>query len=169
MPGAWRLKTLMPRIALAMGLWWIISEGDAASWRVGGPAVLLAVLLSLRLQPVLQYRVSLPGLVLFGWFFLQRSLLAGVDVARRILASDPALQPGSLTLSLRLPNGAPRWLLAMTLSLLPGTVSCRLQGDKLMLHCLDLRCDNEQELRQAERKVAAVFGLELAEEERIPC
>ena len=162
MQGTPRLKTVLARTLLAALIWWIISEGDSATWLVGVPAILLGVLLSLHLQPVLQYRISLPGLAVFWWFFSLRSLLAGLDIARRILSSKPDLQPGTLSIPLRLPEGAPRWLLAMTLSLLPGTVSLRFEDNALTLHCLDLRCDTENELRQAELKVAGVFGLSLS-------
>lgn len=161
MQGKRQVQTILTRGTLAVILWWIISEGDTATWAVGLPAIILAVLFSLYLQPASRYRLSLPGLLPFGCFFLQRSLLAGLDIARRILSPKTDLQPGNLSVALRLPEGAPRWLLAMTLSLLPGTVSLRFEADTLTLHCLDLRYDVERELRQAELRVAALFGLSL--------
>ena len=150
---------LVLRLLLAAFCWWLISEGRVDSWVVGVPAVLAAVAFSFYLQPPSQYRLSLPGILAFWWFFTRQSLVAGMDVAKRILSPEMPIQPGEVTLELHLPEGAPRWLLAMTLSLLPGTLSVRLEEKSLVLHCLDIGEPVEVEVLNAERRVAAVFGL----------
>lgn len=154
-----RYLAFVLRVLLASFCWWLISEGRIDSWVVGAPAVLAAVAFSFYLQPASRYRLSLPGLLAFWWFFTRQSLIAGMDVAKRILSPDMPIQPGEVTLELHLPEGAPRWLLAMTLSLLPGTLSMRLVGNKLVLHCLDTGEPVEVDVLNAERRVAAVFGL----------
>lgn len=150
---------LVLRSLLAAFCWLVISEGRVDSWWVGLFAVLLAVAFSFRLQPPSGYRLSLPGVLAFWWFFTRQSLVAGFDVAKRILAPQMPIDPGEVTLDLHLPEGAPRWLLAMTLSLLPGTLSVRLTGERLVLHCLDQGEPIEADVLNAERRVAAVFGL----------
>lgn len=147
------------RFLLAAFCWWLLSEGRVDSWGIGLLAVLLAVAFSFSLQPPSQYRLSLPGILAFWWFFTRQSLVAGMDVAKRILSPEMPIEPGEVTLDLHLPEGAPRWLLAMTLSLLPGTLSVRLTGNRLTLHCLDIGEAVEVEVLNAERRVAAVFGL----------
>jgi len=153
-----RYLAFVLRSLLAAFCWWLISEGRTDSWVVGGPAVLAAVAFSFCLQPPTHYRLSLSGLVAFWWFFTRQSLLAGMDVAKRILSPEMPIQPGEVTLELHLPEVAPRWLLAMTLSLLPGTLSVRLSGNHLVLHCLDVGEPIEVDVLNAERRVAAVFG-----------
>lgn len=155
--------SLLRRLLLATFIWWLITEGQVASWIIGAPAVLLSVAFSFYLKPAQTLRVSLPGLLAFWWYFSRQSLVAGVDVARRILSPDMPLLPGEVRVTINLPEGAPRWLLAMTLSLLPGTLSIRYSQNQLLLHCLDISQSVESDVFIAQRKVAAVFGLPLAE------
>lgn len=152
--ASWLLRSL-----LAAFCWWLITEGRIDSWVVGLPAVGLAVVFSFYLQPASGYRLSLPGILAFWWYFSRQSLVAGYDVAKRIISPEMPIQPGEVSLQLHLPAGAPRWLLAMTLSLLPGTLSVRLEGETLVLHCLDIGEPIEADVLTAERRVAAVFGL----------
>lgn len=154
------LKAVFLRTLLGVFCWWLISEGQADAWLLGGPAVGVAVAFSFYLQPPSRYRLSLFGLLAFWWFFSWRSLLAGLQVARLILSPRLVFQPGQTQMQLRLPEGAPRWLLAMTLSLLPGSISLQLDGRQLKLHWLDKRAAaTPAELRDVEDRVARVFGL----------
>ncbi|SFX59995.1 Na+/H+ antiporter subunit E [Marinospirillum alkaliphilum] len=155
--------SLLLRLVLAATVWWLISEGRNDSWVLGAPAVLLAVWLSHHLHPQPGRRLSLVGLLAFWWFFTRQSLLAGLDVARRTLSPELPIQPGAISVPLYLPSGAPRWLLAMTLSLLPGTLSVRFEKDRLLLHCLDMTQPVEHDVFVAQRQIAAVFGLPVAD------
>lgn len=154
-----RVSAFVVRLLLAVFCWWLISEGRTDSWLIGLPASLLAVLLSFYLQPPANYRLSFSGLLAFWWFFSRQSLVAGFDVAKRILAPEMPIQPGEVRVPVHLPEGAPRWLLAMTLSLLPGSLSLRFDGDELILHCLDITDPLEVEVLRTEKRIAAVFGL----------
>ena len=155
--SSWSLSILL-RTLLAAFCWWVISEGRSDAWLLGAPTVALAVAFSYSLQAPSSYRLSIAGLLAFWWYFTRQSLVAGVDVAKRILSPEMPIHPGEVTLDLHLPEGAPRWLLAMTLSLLPGTLSVRFEGNALVLHCLDIGDPIEVDVLNAERRVAAVFG-----------
>lgn len=155
--------SILRRLLLALFIWWLITEGQAASWIIGVPAILLAVAFSFYLKPANSITLSLPGVLSFWWFFSRQSLLAGMDVTRRIISPEMPLIPGEIRIRVYLPEGAPRWLLAMTLSLLPGTLSIRYHNNELLLHCLDISQSVEADAFMAQRKVAAVFGLPVAE------
>ncbi|HLT14539.1 MAG TPA: Na+/H+ antiporter subunit E [Marinobacter sp.] len=142
-------------------VWWVLTLGDASGLGFGIVVSVIVAALSIRLFPPSGYRLRPFGLLLFFRYFLLRSVLAGLDVARRVLAPTLPVNPGEITLSLRLPEGSPRWLLANTLSLMPGTLSVLLDGDQLTLHCLDVSEPVEPDLREAERQIARVFGLQL--------
>lgn len=159
--GRWRLQAIGYRVGLAALGWWVISEGEWAALGVGVPAVVAAVALSLVLAPPCRrYRVRPLGLVLFLGYFLTRSLAAGLDVAGRILHPRLPIDPVLVRVPLSLTDGAPNWLLASTLSLLPGTLSVALEEDALVLHSLNGSADTAQEVRAVERRVARIFGLE---------
>jgi multicomponent Na+:H+ antiporter subunit E len=149
------------RSALFAVLWWALTDGRTDSWGVGSVSILAAVSLSLRLLPPVPTTVSRIGLLRFLLFFFLQSLRGGVQVAGFALRPRLSLRPGIHEIVLRLPEGIGRVLLANTLSLLPGTLSVGLEGNRLFLHVLDERVPAEAEVRNAENRVAQMLGLEL--------
>ena len=152
------------RTALFTLLWWILTEGATSSWLIGAPVVVLAVLASGVLLPGASW--SLPGILRFIPFFLWHSLRGGVDVAGRALHPRLPISPGLLEHPWRLPAGLPRVLMANTVSLLPGTLSTELGEEFLQVHVLDQTGTFKSELTQIETRVARMFGLNLAADER---
>lgn len=145
------------RAMLLLGVWWVLTLGDVSGLGPGAAIAGVVAWLSVQLFPGSAYRLSPSGLLLFTGYFLVRSVVAGLDVARRLLTPALPVNPGELTLRLHLPQGSPRWLLANTLSLMPGTLSVLLEGDQLTLHCLDTDARVERDVRATEKKVARVF------------
>lgn len=149
------------RSALFALLWWTLTDGRADSWGVGSVSILAAVSLSLHLLSPVRTTVSRIGLLRFVLFFFLQSLRGGIQVAGFALRPRLSLRPGLHEVVLRLPEGIGRVLLANTLSLLPGTLSVGLQGDRLCLHVLDARVAAEAEVRLTETRVAQMLGLVL--------
>lgn len=155
-----RLPTLVLRWLLLSLVWWSLTDGDASGLVFGAAVGLLVAWISLVLFPPSLHVIRLRALPGFVLFFLSRSLLAAIDVSRRLLSPSLPVTPGYLRAELSLPEGVPRWLLANTLSLLPGTLSVTLQGDEIELHCLDLTQPVRQDFEYTEMRVAALFGLQ---------
>ena len=155
------VRAVLWRSALFAVLWWALTDGRADSWGVGSVSILAAVILSLRLLPPVPTYVSRIGLLRFLLFFFVQSLRGGVQVAWFALRPRLSLRPALHEIPLRLPEGIGRVLLANTLSLLPGTLSVGLEGNRLCLHVLDERVPAEAEVRRAETCVAQMLGLAL--------
>lgn len=153
------VTTISARIVLLLLVWWALTEGDSSGIGFGLVVTALATVISLRLFPPAKARIRPFPFLLFMLFFIARSVVAGIDVSRRLLSPSLPVSPGYLTFHIRLPEGGPRWLLANTLSLMPGTLSVSLDGERLDLHCLDTRDPVEADVRLVEQKVARVFGL----------
>lgn len=164
-PTVAAVRAALWRGALFAMLWWALTDGRTGSWGVGSVSILAAVILSLRLIPPVPTYVSRIGLLRFLGFFLIQSLRGGVQVAWFALRPRLALRPGVHEIPLRLPEGIGRVLLANTLSLLPGTLSVGLDGNRLCLHVLDEQADTETEVRTAETHLARMLGLELEMEQ----
>jgi multicomponent Na+:H+ antiporter subunit E len=157
---AWR--RLLFHLA-AFGLLWAVLEGASApGWVVGGPVVVAAAAwaTSGRGRPSWAWRPG--GAAAFVPFFLLQSIASGLDVAARALRPDMRLHPGLLRYAVSLPEGTPRNLFIHTITLMPGTLSTRLDGDELLVHLLDSRQDALGSLRQLEQRVGACFDLEFA-------
>ncbi len=158
-PEGPRWATVAARSVPFAGVWWALAEGAPASWWVGVPAVVLAALASAALMPPVPivWR-ELPG---FVPFFLKRSVLGGLDVARRALHRRLPIAPAIIDYRFRLPPGLARVMLANTISLLPGTLGAGMEGDLLKVHVLDGRHDTAGEIAKVEAAIARVFGMTL--------
>jgi multicomponent Na+:H+ antiporter subunit E len=155
------VRDIVLRAPLFALFWWVLSEGRADGWGVGLVFVALAVAASHRLWPSGSHRLSPAGLVGYIGFFLVQSVRGGLQVATMALRPRLALSPALFEIPLRLPAGpAVVWLTA-TLSLLPGTLSVRLDGTTLVLHALDARLPIEHEVRAVEAQIARLFGITL--------
>lgn len=147
--------TVASRALLFSFLWWALTDGKSGSWWIGAPAVVTAVLASVKLVP-------LTGLVwreVMGFipFFFWHSLKGGVDVAWRALHPRMPITPELIEYPLRLQPGLPRVIFVNTMSLLPGTLSAELDGQVLKVHVLDSLGDFLAELEALEQRVGCMF------------
>jgi multicomponent Na+:H+ antiporter subunit E len=138
-------------------LWWVLSEGRTDAWGVGLASVGLATFASLRLWPPGTRSLALAGLLGYAGFFVFQSVRGGVQVAAQALRPRMDLAPGLLDLPVTLPEGFQRVLLANTLTLLPGTLSVRIDGNRLRVHVLDHRQPIAREVQEAETRVARIW------------
>jgi multicomponent Na+:H+ antiporter subunit E len=155
------ISRLLPRGLLFASLWWILAEGHLDGWLLGGIAVAGATWVSLALWPPATHGVRLAALPGFLAFFLAYSVHGGWQVAFMALRGRRALQPAFLELPLNLPAGAPRILLTTVLGLMPGTVGVELTDDRLRLHVLHQDLPVVAEARALERRIAALFGVDV--------
>jgi multicomponent Na+:H+ antiporter subunit E len=148
------------RLALAsavlLALLWLMLAREAAA-AVGAVAVAVALWTLARTAAPGAGRLRWARVLPLAAAFLWQSLAGGIDVTRRILAPAMPLAPGLVTLRLALPDEGARVLLALLVSLMPGTLAARLQGDRLTLHVLDLRLPIEAETRRIEHLIARLY------------
>lgn len=155
---AWRF---LARLALMALIWLGLNGADWSSWIVGGPVVIAAAWISVKLLPAIPWHWSVGGALAFAGFFLRESLRGGWDVACRALSPKLALSPAIVCVPFHLPPGAARLFFCSAISLLPGTAVVAIKEDNLCVHALDGSPRVEAELRELENRVAALFGLVL--------
>ena len=160
--SGWWLRQHILRAGLFALLWWVLTDGAAASWWFGVPMVALATLVSLVLLPPTSRSWRLWGVVLYAGFFAWYSLRGGIDVALRALSPRLPLDPALITYPLRLRDDAAQVILINTISLLPGTLSAELHENSLRVHVLANEPQVERSLERIEQIVALLFGIELA-------
>jgi multicomponent Na+:H+ antiporter subunit E len=152
---------ILARTAVLALLWWIIAQGQVGAWLIGLPAVAAAAMASFYLGRAWSRRISPTGMAVFIVLFLRESVRGGLDVARRTLAPRLRINPGFKDYRLQLTDPLPRVLLINCVSLLPGTLAARLEGDRVELHLLDVGNDPEPGLHRLEQAIARLFGLSL--------
>ncbi|MFO7955373.1 MAG: Na+/H+ antiporter subunit E [Thioalkalivibrio sp.] len=158
-PGRGRSRTrrAVATMAAAALLWWILA-GSAALLE---PLALLAILLaggaSLLLPAGRPLPLRLRALPALLGLFLRSSFVGGLDVARRALDPRLPIEPSFMTYRVDLAHGPPLTLFMAVISLLPGTLSIRLEGRLLTLHVLDRDADTRAALITLERHIRAAF------------
>lgn len=161
-PVEWARAAAIRAALLALG-WWVLTEGDLGYWGLALLIVAAATVASLMLVSPGAVRLTAGGLIRFVPFFLRETVRGSIDVAQRALSPRMPLEPEFIRLRLRLPDGAARAVLINVLSLLPGTLSVRIEGDLLQIHVLDRRMGAVENTRELERLTAGLFGVELRE------
>ncbi len=147
---------LLVRGLFLLFVWWSLSGGALSSWWIGGPAVVLALLVSMALLP--PQHLNSYALLRFIPFFLIRSLLGGVDVAWRAFHPRLPINPLLISYRLTLPAGLPQVVMVNSVSLLPGTLSVAIDQQRLQVHVLNGGQDYLAGLQQLEQRVSRIFG-----------
>jgi len=131
-----------PAIVRAAGffaLWTILTGSNPVDLVAGAVATWVATWVSLHLLPPGTSRVRPIRLAALALRFLNQSVVAGVDVARRALDPRLPLRCGFVLYPPGLPPGPARHAFTTLMSLLPGTVPTGSDRDgALLIHCLDV-------------------------------
>lgn len=159
------ISQVLTRAILFAGLWLVIAGSDPASWIIGLPTVLLAILGSPRLSSGRSRPLGLrlTALLRFLPFFAFESVRGGIDVASRVLRPQVKINPGFQRYRPDLEHPAARVLFLDSISLLPGTLSADLRDGIIEVHALDVTSDLTPELRRLERMIGRLFGEKLEE------
>ena len=156
-PPAYR--RFLARLLLMALIWLGLNGTDLASWTIGAPVAVAAAWVSLKLLPASSWRCSLVGALCFAGFFIRESLRGGWDVARHALSPRLQMSPAIVCYQLRLPTDSARLFFCSAISLLPGTAVVGIEGSSICIHVLDHSPRVEEELRELEERVGAIFGL----------
>ncbi len=148
------------RAGLLGGLWLLLTGGDFGNWYIGVLTVAAATVLSVFLtRNVADWRWTLGGTLRFVPFFLGQSLSGGLDVALRAMRPGLPLEPELLEYRLSIENHPARVFMVAVISLLPGTLGARLEGDRLSVHSLVGIDSARKGTEHLERRVSDLFGL----------
>lgn len=153
------------RLILFAGLWVLLTEGNLGTWYYAVVLVPLAVATSLVLLPPrrrarqVAHR-ALATLGLAGWF-LARSFIGGLDVARRAVLPGGEVEPDYVRCPMRLPRGAGQIAVANVMNLMPGSLAVSLSDDEMTVHVLDPSIPAARTVQHIEDRIAKVAGLAL--------
>ena len=153
----WILLVLLTILATACNGLGDLTGGQAESWLLGLPAVLIATWVSVQERRFPTVRLSFWSSIRFMGFFLKASLISGLDVVRRALHPKMRLHPDLIDYRLSLSTEAARIFMADVISLLPGTLSADLACGRLTIHVLDRNMPVHAELEALEERVAAML------------
>jgi multicomponent Na+:H+ antiporter subunit E len=158
------------------GLWWLLTKGEVSSWVIGIIVVPFSTWLSTILfndtgigkncpaHSVKKFQ-SIRVLRLFHFipFFIQQSILGGWQIAKLAIRPSMPINPGFFQYNIRLQGSSARLFFMHLVSLLPGTVSAKLEKDELLIHVLEISPQNRNDINLCEQQVAKLFSGESIE------
>lgn len=153
-----RVRWALRVAVVLMGVWLLLSGLQA--WWLGLGLAALGGVVGATLAPGDAYPWRPLRLAGFVAWFLHASLLGGVDVARRVFRTRVDVSPCFGHWCTGLPPGQPRTLLASLLSLLPGTLTADIDGDRGVLLVHGLAPSALDSVPVLEARVAGLFGID---------
>ena len=156
-------RAVLVRGTAFFGFWLLLARpAGGESWTdlaVGLLAAGLATWASLSLLAPGATRIRWGALLRLIARFLWQSMVAGLDVARRVLDPRLPIRPGFLAYPVRIPEGARRAAFGALTSLMPGTLPVGSDPDgALVYHCLDLDQPIASSLARDEAMLVAAHG-----------
>jgi multicomponent Na+:H+ antiporter subunit E len=131
----------------------------ASDLAVGLLATAAALWVSLRLLPPCPRPIRFWALIRLVAHVLWQSMVAGLDVARRVFDPRLPIQPGFLAYPVRIPEGPARSAFGALTGLVPGTLPVGTDAhDALVYHCLDISQPVAAELASDEDLFIRVRG-----------
>ena len=146
-----------------VAVWWILTEGAVSSWIIGIPLVLVSIAVVRTLPSEGSWRWMPSRILYFLAFFLWQSTLSGIQVAWLALRMRVSLEQHLLYYDVRLPSAPSRVFFANAVSVLPGTLSCIVTEELIVIHVLNRSPAVLPALQTLELRVAELFGLTLRE------
>jgi multicomponent Na+:H+ antiporter subunit E len=177
----WSFITHLKPLLFFAGIWWLLTEGEVSSWVIGIIVVPFSAWLSIILfrdirldknssvHPVHKTQ-SIRALRLFQFtpFFLLQSILGGWQTAMLALRPSMPINPGFFRYNIRLQGRSARLFFMHLVSLLPGTLSAKLEDNQLLIHTLKISPQNSNDINRCEQQVARLFSGESIDESSEP-
>ncbi len=151
------LKSFLLRFAIFAAGWLVLAGGQQLS-DIGFVVLFLSVttVISIYSVPPGQWHFSPMGVVRFFPYFLITAIRGGWDVARRVFFRTVPIDPDFITIENdRDPQKT--LILAMVISLLPGTASCVITEETIVVHVLDKKLPVTQEISELQYRINKIF------------
>jgi len=159
--GAAVQRAILIRAAGFLAFWLMLWGADWGGLLPGVAAALAATWTSLRLLPPGGRRPRPAALLRLLIRFPRQAVVAGLDVAWRVLDPRLPLRPGFVACPVSLPRGPACEAFCTLTSLLPGTVPTGVdEAGALLVHCLDVRQPVAEQLAREEALLMRALGYE---------
>ena len=152
------LKSFLLRFALFAAGWMILAGGHQLSDILFVILFLAATTaISMYSVPPGQWVLRPLGVVRFLPYFLFTALRGGWDVARRVFFRTIPIDPDFITVEHdRDPQKT--LILAWVISLLPGTASCLIREETIVVHVLDKKLPVTEEILELQNRINDMFA-----------
>lgn len=151
------IQSFLLRFAI-FGAGWMVLIGGQKLSDIGFVILFVAAttVISIYTIPPGQLLLRPLGVVRFVPYFLIAALRGGWDVARRVFFRTVPIDPDFITIEHdRDPKKT--MVLALVISLLPGTASTIITGETIVVHVLDKKLPVTEEILELQNKINEIF------------
>lgn len=142
------------------GLWFLLSgRFEALLLALGIASSVFVVAIALRMHIVDRetHPIHLHPSIVFYWIWLVWEITkANIDVARRILDPKLPISPNLLRVKATQKSDLGRATYANSITLTPGTISVRLEGDTIQVHALTRETAEALKKGEMDRRVTSI-------------
>lgn len=144
---------------ILMAIWLALTLSVAADELLTGVAVSLILTTSLHKNyqkiglPILNIK-KLYYILVYIIVLFKEIIAANIDVAYRVIHPKLPINPGIVIIKTELKQDLAKMILANSITLTPGTFTLDIQEDKLLIHWINYKTDNEEE---ATKKIGERF------------
>ncbi|MFW5901109.1 MAG: Na+/H+ antiporter subunit E [bacterium] len=147
---AYPLKDFLYLFIILMIVWMALTLSVEKQELISG--IIVSLILSLALHRNYQ-RIGLPNITLKKIVFIlayivvlfKEIILANLDVAYRVIHPKMPIKPGIVIIKTDLKQDLAKMILANSITLTPGTFTLDIEGDRLLIHWINVRTDNIDE------------------------
>lgn len=151
------MKSIIFRITIFTIIWLTLTNFDFTSLIFGSFAVGVITYISFKLYPI-NNNLNYTAILKFILFFLIESFKSGFEVALLALKPKLKLNPKFITYNITLKSHTSIMLFIHIISLMPGTLSAKLNSSELTLHILNYREDVLKSIEELEKKIVEIFN-----------
>jgi multicomponent Na+:H+ antiporter subunit E len=151
-------KSFLLRFVIFAAGWLVILGGQQLSdiWFVI-LCLAAATAISMYTVPPGQWNLRLLGVARFFPYFLMTALRGGWDVARRVFFRTVPIDPDFITIT-HDRDQQKTLILAWVISLLPGTASCVITEETIVVHVLDKKLPVTEEIKELQNRIKDMFA-----------
>jgi multicomponent Na+:H+ antiporter subunit E len=150
------LKSFFLRFAIFAAGWLILAGGQISDIWFVILFLVATTIISIFSVPPGQWIVRPLGVARFFPYFLFTALRGGWDVARRVFFRTVPMDPDFITIE-HLRNPQKTLILAWVISLLPGTASCVITAESIVVHVLDKKLPVNEEILELKNRINEMF------------
>jgi len=139
-----KLKNTIIAFFLLLVTWLLLNEKyNTETIGIGGVVSLTITFIFCRKCDIFsEMNLSLKGIAYFIAYifvFLAELIKSNIDIAVKVLTPSLPINPGIVEVHTKLKSKLGRLILANSITLTPGTLSVKIDNEKLFIHCVNIK------------------------------
>lgn len=137
-------------------LFWFVLVKEHFNIFLGIFVAFVASSLSIHFFGQYFFSINIFNAFFFFLFYLEKSFLAGIDVALRAMSYKMPINPEIVRYNFKYTKGFFKIFFCWAVTLMPGTLSMKYNEDFVIIHILTFKSDIENNLDTLEKKVGEI-------------